>query len=196
MRNCPNEKELVLYAAGELPSRRRAALKAHVEGCAACRGEVAALERGLEALARLGPGPELSADALNRIGRRLRGRVETSLSPLWERGGVRGLGVLKHPLRRSTFRVPAWAGWMHWATAAAAAIVLGLLVWSAVTPTPGAGCEEADGEALLEVAVALELLQGEEVQVAPVPTTWDDQEALDEIEALLEVLSAEREGRS
>ena len=176
MRTCPNEKELVLYAAGELPARRRAALKAHVEGCAACRGEVAALERGLEALAQLGPGPELSAEALERIGRRLR--------------------RCAFPVPRSTFRVPVWAGWMRWATAAAAAIVLGLLVWSAVTPPAGVRPEEADGEAILEVAVALELLQGEEVQVAPVPTTWDDQEALDEIEVLLEVLSAEREGRS
>jgi anti-sigma factor RsiW len=183
MNPCPDETELVLYAAGELPAAQEESLKAHLAACEACRHEAAAIARGLAALARLDPGPALSAGALERLNQRL-GQAEA------ERRAVRAPAAI---LRR--LRPAAPAGPFSWALAAAAVLVLGILVWTAVPPAALLPTEYAAGDGLLEAEVALELLKATDHH-APSPLLALEEQALDEIEVLMDVLSAEQDGRS
>lgn len=183
MNPCPDETELVLYAAGELPAARQDFLKAHVAECAACRREAGAIARGLAALAHLESGPALSADALERLQQRLR-HAEADRRP------VRTPAVI---LRR--LRPAAPAGPFAWALAAAAALVLGLLVWTTVQPAAPLPTEYATGEGILEAEVALELLKADDYH-APSPLLVAEEQPLDEVEVLMDVLSSDREGQS
>ena len=71
MNRCPEQSEWVLYAADELPASRRDVLQAHLESCAACREEMAAVSRGLASLAVLDREPALRP----RAAAVLRGRL-------------------------------------------------------------------------------------------------------------------------
>lgn len=71
MNRCPENTDWVLYAAGELDGPQHAALAAHLDGCDACRADVAALARGLTALDALEREPAMRPEALEALRRRL-----------------------------------------------------------------------------------------------------------------------------
>lgn len=55
--NCGYGEKLILYFYGEADAGLRASVEAHLPGCAACRGELAALERTGAWLSALRPAP-------------------------------------------------------------------------------------------------------------------------------------------
>jgi len=147
MTRCPDKTDWVLLAAGESSPRRRRALETHLVECAACREELAAVRRGLAALAALPRETPLRPQAAEALRRRL--AVAAAHRPA--RGPVVGL-VVRY-------------GWL----AAAAALVLAALLWNprpepppaAPPPTaavalPSSGAAVADK--ITEIAAALEIL--------------------------------------
>jgi anti-sigma factor RsiW len=170
MTRCLTQEERVLYAAGELPAAQRRALAEHLAVCEACRRDVRALARGLEALESLERSPALRPEAAARIERRLQEAA---------RAAARRPAVIRL----------AWR--MRWAAAAAAVLVAGLLLWQALGPASQAPTQ-TPREAIEEIAVRLELLelQDEQALAESVPATWDD-EALDEIDILLDQIAAD-----
>jgi len=142
MTRCPDTTDWVLYAAGETPPDRLAALQAHLETCPACRDELAGLRRGLEALEALDPTPPLRAEALASLRDRLaaeRKAVRPAVRP-----------------RRKVFRY----GWVAAAAAAAATILITVL--STPHPNSQAWAESTDVEnELVEIAAELELLESD-----------------------------------
>lgn len=70
MNRCPDKTELVLYAVGEAPMRRRT-LAAHLETCEVCRRELAAVQRGLATLEALDRAPPVPPQAIRMLRRRL-----------------------------------------------------------------------------------------------------------------------------
>ncbi|MBM4017620.1 MAG: hypothetical protein FJ288_04700 [Planctomycetes bacterium] len=178
--SCPRNEEWVLYAAEELPARRRRALASHLAGCPACRREAAAVSRGLAALAAI-EAPGLGAEAEASLRRRL----------------------------AAAHRPPAVIRflWRHrWSAAAAALVLLAVGAWMLAPPTsptpahpaPGTWLTDVQVQAeLAEIAAGVEILEaGADGQVAdatmPAPETNGDW-LLDEIDRFLEQLRAEIE---
>jgi len=142
MTRCPDTTDWVLYAAGEAPPDRQAALADHLKACPACRAELAGLCRGLETLSALDPAPPVRAEALAS----LRDRLAAERRPARARSG----------LRRKAFRY----GWVA-AAAAAAAIVL-VTVLSTPHPDNHAWADSTDVEnEIVEIAAELELLESD-----------------------------------
>ncbi len=178
MNECPKDTELVLYAAGDLDAASQEALAAHLVACEACRAEVAALGRGLEALALLERGPALPPAAAERIERRL----EAEAKPLRAERGRRPWIVRLRPYVRQ-------------ALAAAAVLVLAVGAWLITLPPADRVEPEATDEAILAYAVDLALLELDDEADEATPALealpeWDD-EALEEIELLLEMMTDE-----
>lgn len=116
MNRCPDHTDWVLYAAGELDEPRRTALAAHLDGCDACRAEVATLARGLAALEALEREPAMRPEALDALRRRL---------------GAAAAHAAPRPRAQSiVYRY----GWL----AAAAVLVAAAVVYSLLPPTPTA----------------------------------------------------------
>ncbi len=170
MNACPDKTDLVLYAAGEMPSGDARALEAHLAACPACHDEVVDLKRGLAALAHLEREPALPP--------RLARTVENHTAPR------------ARPRIRSPWR---------WAAAAAAILVAAVGVWTLMQPKEtdpfpdpaptAARSDELVGEALDEIDLAIRLIEADEAdEVAAVAPAWDS-DALDEIELLLDVLA-------
>ncbi len=136
MKGCPKKEEWVLYAAGEAPHRRRRALEAHLESCVNCREEVRGLARGLAAMEHLDREPSLRPEVMESLRRRL------CVAAAHRRPGIPSLV------------------WRYRWVAAAAALVVAALVWSAATPTSRAPQPDNGREMALEdIAVAVELLE-------------------------------------
>ncbi len=183
---CPTGDDLLLYAAGELAADARAAVTAHLEACPACRAEVKSLARGLGALETLEREPALRPAFAARLDRALR-----------------GVPAARPAVRFSFARLGRWA-----AVAAVAVLAVGLALTQVldrggdpgpVGPPAGVAEVETDADAdLMELTAAVELLETELADLAPepAPTAWDDEdvtETLDEIELLVETLSADDE---
>lgn len=135
-----NQELLTLYHYRELPPEQFAAVTAHLQGCAACRAELAELQ---QALAQL-PRPELQFSTADR-----------------QRFAER---VVRRTRRRSGLPLPAWGG----ALAASGALVLTLVVMQperpVVKPSSG-GAAMADFEVIeqLDMLQELDLLQNLEL---------------------------------
>jgi anti-sigma factor RsiW len=65
-------EDLTALLDGALAPDRAAEVQAHLDGCAACRAEVARLRAGIAALAALPPAPELPPFLATRLEARLR----------------------------------------------------------------------------------------------------------------------------
>ncbi len=92
-------EELVAFLDGALEAERAGQLKAHLESCAACRGESERLRRAVEAT-RAVPPTELSADLKRRFFERLAKEKREGLrgwwferAPRWVLAGAGGLAV-------------------------------------------------------------------------------------------------------
>ena len=84
MTNCYDEGQLRAYLDGELPAPERAALGAHLAGCAACQDQLGR-QRALAARVRsLLPAPPAAPDATRRAGPAARGRRSNDA----ERSGI------------------------------------------------------------------------------------------------------------
>ena len=83
MNRCPEQSEWVLYAAVELPAPRRDVLQPHLESCAACREEMAAVSRGLASLAVLDREPALRPRAAAVLRGRLADAAERRAARPW-----------------------------------------------------------------------------------------------------------------
>lgn len=83
MNRCPEETEWVLYTADELAASRRDVLQAHLESCAACREEMAAVSRGLASLAVLDREPALRPQAAARLRYRLADAADRRTARPW-----------------------------------------------------------------------------------------------------------------
>jgi anti-sigma factor RsiW len=83
MNRCPEQTEWVLYAADELAASRRDVLQAHLESCAACREEMAAVSRGLASLAVLDREPALRPQAAATLRYRLADAAERRTARPW-----------------------------------------------------------------------------------------------------------------
>jgi anti-sigma factor RsiW len=68
---CPSREDLVLLLDEELAPDALAAARAHVDGCGACRGELARLEAGIALLRAGSPAPEPSPWFATRLEARL-----------------------------------------------------------------------------------------------------------------------------
>jgi anti-sigma factor RsiW len=80
---CPSREELVAVLDGALAPGALAEARRHVEGCAACRGELARLEAALSALRAGSPAPEPSPFFSMRLAARI-----ASLPPPRRAGGL------------------------------------------------------------------------------------------------------------
>ena len=80
---CPNREELVAVLDGALAPGALAEARRHVEGCAACRGELARLEAAVAALRAGSPAPEPSPFFSMRLAARI-----ASLPPPRRAGGL------------------------------------------------------------------------------------------------------------
>ncbi|MBL7139637.1 MAG: hypothetical protein ISS74_01875 [Planctomycetes bacterium] len=142
MTRCPDMTEWVLYAAGEASPDQRTTLSAHLEACQACRAELEAVRRGVEALGALDPAPPVRAEALAS----LRDRLAAQRRRPRARTG----------LRRKAYRY-GWAA----VAAAAAAIVLAVFL-STPDADNHAWADSADVEnEIVEIAAELELLEAD-----------------------------------
>ena len=94
---CPNLEELAAYQAGALGAGAWETLHAHIAQCDACRGELAALDRTMQAVEGL-PAPLPSADLWPGIAARLPARRRVSAQGWWQTaislGLVAGLALL------------------------------------------------------------------------------------------------------
>ena len=140
MNRCPDPREWVLYAADESPPRRRSALEIHLESCAACRRELAAVEQGLAAMKTLDPlavKPEVLAS--------LRRRLAVAAA---------------HKVARPTILVLVHR--FRWA-AAAAVLVAAALLWTffpSSQPTANGWLnDEQVTEELAEITAGIEMLE-------------------------------------
>jgi anti-sigma factor RsiW len=190
MSRCPENTEWVLYAAGELPAGRRSALEAHLEACATCRREAAALWRGLAAMEVLDRDAPLRPEAMETLKQRLRD------------------AAAHRPARRPIVLVL----WHYRWTAAAAVLVAAVMAWSLIyTPTvviPRVASTQATAptaaqwlpdaqvqEEITEIAAGVEMLEGGEngqlSDAGPVQTDSGSNESLDEMDRMIEMLQAE-----
>jgi len=80
---CPNREELVAVLDGALAPGALAEARRHVEGCAACRAELARLEAAVSALRVGSPAPEPSPFFSTRLAARI-----ASLPPPRRAGGL------------------------------------------------------------------------------------------------------------
>jgi anti-sigma factor RsiW len=80
---CPSQEELVAVLDGALAPGALAGARRHVEGCAACRGELARLEAAVSALRAGSPAPEPSPFFSTRLAARI-----ASLPPRRRAGGL------------------------------------------------------------------------------------------------------------
>ena len=132
------EQDLVSYYYGDLDPSARAHLEAHLEGCAACRENLADIRRLLDGIPR--EEPELAPADLGRFAARVAGRATA---------------------RRSR-RVPVWGG----ALAAAAVVVSIILVrWPDFAPeiSPAPATSEIKILSELELLQDLDLLENLEL---------------------------------
>ena len=105
---CPSREELVAVLDGALAPGALAEARRHVEGCAACRGELARLEAAVSALRAGSPAPEPSPFFSTRLAARI-----ASLPPPRRAGGL---------LRAVSWR-PVLAGGLAVALAVGAVLV-------------------------------------------------------------------------
>ena len=98
--SCQRESQVQAYHDGELPAEQRESVEQHLRECADCAGLLAEL-RQLSAMVTSAPRVEMSADAVRR------------LEQAWWRQRDRGV------LRLA-----------EWLTAAAAAVIIGTLIYS------------------------------------------------------------------
>jgi len=139
MTRCPDATDWVLYASGEMAADRRAECDAHLEACATCRDELAAVRRGVEAMQAAPSAPPLRAEALRTLRDRLADEARAGVRPSRRR----------HPVR-----------WLTGAAAAAAAVVAAVLLsLPEETPEPTwTDVAQIDDE-IAEIAAGLELLE-------------------------------------
>jgi len=171
MTRCPKPESWVAYAAGELAPPRRRLLAAHLESCDACRREVRALARGLEAMESLEREPHLRPEMMETLRRRLR------------------VAAANRPARPRLITVFARYGWV----AAAAVVVAAAIVlhWPAES-TPAGLPGNHQAESLQEVAAAIELLQLADNDTAPpTPQNLFPGGRVNELDLLLELDDAD-----
>jgi hypothetical protein len=129
---------IVLAASGDLGDAERALLEGHMEGCPGCRGELEALERFHEALARTAAGEPEAAGVLAQARNELRERLreERSRTSVIDR-------------RAGFFRVPgiARAGAVAGAVALLAAGVLLGRLFGPAGPAPASSDALRQGDA-------------------------------------------------
>lgn len=114
----PEIDELAAYAAGDLDAAGRVLILDHIRSCAACTGDVLALERATARLGELVAAP-MPADVAARLDAVLaREASSPGAAGLTSTGAAVAGTVLPTRLRR---RTPGWA------SGAAAAVVVGLL---------------------------------------------------------------------
>jgi len=142
MNRCPDHTDWVLYAAGELDEPRRTALAAHLDGCDACRAEVAALARGLAALEALEREPAMRPEAFETFRRRL---------------GVAAAHAARPRARSIVYRY----GWLAAAAVlVAAAVVYSLLPATTTTPVRHQWLDEDQFVSeLAEITAGVEILE-------------------------------------
>jgi anti-sigma factor RsiW len=132
------EQDLVTYYYGELDPSARAHLEAHLEGCSACRENLAGIRCLLDGITR--EEPELTPVDLDRFAARVAGRATA---------------------RRSR-RVPVWGG-----AIAAAAVVVGIILvrWPDSVPEipPAPAASEIKILSELELLQDLDLLENLEL---------------------------------
>jgi anti-sigma factor RsiW len=128
------------YTLGTLPAREADAVRAHLRGCAACRTEASALDRGLAMLATATHEAEPPAE--------LRPRVLSTLREEW----------LESPAsaRQHQIVLPRMA------VAAAVAVLLGALAWGAI----GQSLVARDRESAADYRQILAVLGGKDMRVA------------------------------
>ena len=105
---CPSDKSLIAYCDGEVGSKRRAAIKQHIETCEHCRERI----RGFEALGEVA-----------------RERADRTVTDENVRAFMTSL-----PAQGTTFGT--WRRRFAVASACATALVVGLLIGRAITPRP------------------------------------------------------------
>jgi len=185
MNNCPKNTEWVLYAAGELPPRPRSALRKHLESCETCRREVRDISRGLRAMEEIDRNAPSRPEAIETLRRRLR------------------VAAANRPARPTVLEISRRYGWL----AAAAAIILASLLWTALprgpghlpplAPLPAAGfvTDAQVQEELAEITAGVEILEhadnGQTYVAAPARPDNLDQELQDEYDWLMDALWAE-----
>lgn len=91
---CREWRELLgAYALGHLEDDERAGLEAHLEGCGACRGELAALQPVARMLPHADPARfELAPEPPPELGRRIAATIEGEKQRAWQRRRRRTLG--------------------------------------------------------------------------------------------------------
>jgi hypothetical protein len=135
------------YATGALAEDERAAVAAHLDSCASCARELAALERVAAAVRSEQDEPSFDLFRLEGVLARLPAQLP---APWWERALTR---------LRAAF-APPWAETPVWARAALATQLAALLALSAVlVARPGGGIREshtaAGGDCALEACAAV-----------------------------------------
>ncbi|MBE3070984.1 MAG: zf-HC2 domain-containing protein [Acidobacteria bacterium] len=163
MNRCPDNTDWVLYAAGELDEPRRAALAAHLDGCDACRAEVAALARGLTALDALEREPAMRPEAFEALRRRL---------------GVAAAHAAARPRARTILYRYRWVAAA--AVLVAAAVVYSLLPATNQTPVRHQWLDEDQFVSeLAEITAGVEILEIGDYTVAADNSNGADTDAAD-----------------
>lgn len=86
---CPNQEQLAAYQTGLLGERTAQAVRTHVDACAACRRELAALATTMHLVEGL-PTPALPDDLWPAVAARMQPR---RVSRLWWKTAVAGVAV-------------------------------------------------------------------------------------------------------
>ena len=89
--HCPNLEQLAAYQSGMPDTREHEAIRCHLEGCAACRQELAALARTDELLTAM-PEPIMPADLWQGVAWRLEAQPRRPRFAFWQT--IAGAGVV------------------------------------------------------------------------------------------------------
>jgi hypothetical protein len=177
MNRCPENREWVLYAAAELPAARRLALQSHLACCEGCRGELAAVARGLAALDAMDSAPPLRTEAAQLLRRSLAEAAARRAARPW---------VLSFIHRHRWGAAAAAVFWIALAASLIAPVPRGSHNWITDTQVVEEIAEITAGVEMLEVGDYAKAYENGVIHKAPASDVFED-----EVDRFLLELSAE-----